>query len=172
MKNVFVIICYLPSLTVVGSIGMLILRNPYQCSLKRRHFDCEIDQDMENLGVSRRSVELCFNSCSKATNQKFQRVSTLRIRGGQSAIHTDAQDPDFNDTVTLVLMRHGESVWNAENRFTGWMDVPLTAAGERDAVAAGQLLHKHGVIIDCGFTSVLQRAIKTLQLVCLPSTNP
>ena len=62
-------------------------------------------------------------------------------------------------------MRHGQSVWNAENRFTGWMDIPLTPSGERDAIAAGRLLRAHGLTFDIAFTSVLQRAIKTLHLV-------
>ena len=65
----------------------------------------------------------------------------------------------------LVLLRHGESVWNQENRFTGWTDVGLTAEGIRQAVRAGQLLHQHGFAFDVGFTSVLKRAIKTLDLV-------
>ena len=65
----------------------------------------------------------------------------------------------------LVLLRHGESVWNLENRFTGWTDVDLTAEGVRQAVRAGQLLRQHGFAFDLGFTSVLKRAIKTLDLV-------
>ena len=65
----------------------------------------------------------------------------------------------------LVLLRHGESVWNQENRFTGWTDVGLTAEGIRQAVRAGQLLRQHGFAFDVGFTSVLKRAIKTLDLV-------
>ena len=66
---------------------------------------------------------------------------------------------------TLVLLRHGESVWNQENRFTGWTDVDLTAEGVQQAVRAGQLLRQHGFVFDRGFTSVLKRAIKTLDLV-------
>ncbi|MDQ2768977.1 MAG: 2,3-diphosphoglycerate-dependent phosphoglycerate mutase [Bacteroidota bacterium] len=65
----------------------------------------------------------------------------------------------------LVLLRHGESLWNLENRFTGWTDVDLTAEGVRQAVHAGQLLRQHGFAFDVGFTSVLKRAIKTLDLV-------
>ncbi|MGF7080614.1 2,3-diphosphoglycerate-dependent phosphoglycerate mutase [Mucilaginibacter sp. UYCu711] len=65
----------------------------------------------------------------------------------------------------LVLMRHGESVWNHENRFTGWTDVDLSAEGYNQAKRAGQLLKKHGYNFDIGFTSVLKRSIKTLHIV-------
>jgi 2,3-bisphosphoglycerate-dependent phosphoglycerate mutase len=64
----------------------------------------------------------------------------------------------------LVLLRHGESQWNQENRFTGWVDVPLSEKGIQEAKAAGQLLKKEGFVFDVAFTSVLKRAIKTLWL--------
>ena len=63
---------------------------------------------------------------------------------------------------TLVLLRHGESQWNKENRFTGWVDVPLSAQGEAEAKSAGQLMQAEGFVFDIAFTSVLKRAIKTL----------
>ncbi len=62
----------------------------------------------------------------------------------------------------LVLLRHGESTWNLENRFTGWTDVPLTATGVAQAQAAGRLLKSEGYDFDIAFTSVLSRAIWTL----------
>jgi len=62
----------------------------------------------------------------------------------------------------IVLIRHGESVWNQENRFTGWTDVGLTEKGLAEAIAAGQLLKKEGYAFDIAFTSVLKRANKTL----------
>jgi 2,3-bisphosphoglycerate-dependent phosphoglycerate mutase len=62
----------------------------------------------------------------------------------------------------LVLLRHGESTWNKENRFTGWTDVWLTEKGLREAIEAGRLLRKDGLVFDVAFTSVLKRAIKTL----------
>jgi 2,3-bisphosphoglycerate-dependent phosphoglycerate mutase len=65
----------------------------------------------------------------------------------------------------IVLLRHGESVWNQENRFTGWTDVGLTEKGFAEAVAAGQLLKKEGFAFDIAYTSVLRRAIKTLWTV-------
>jgi len=64
----------------------------------------------------------------------------------------------------LVLLRHGESLWNRENRFTGWTDVGLTARGEAEAREAGRLMKDAGLDFDLAHTSVLQRAIKTLWL--------
>ena len=63
---------------------------------------------------------------------------------------------------TLVLIRHGESTWNLENRFTGWTDVPLTATGVAQARESGRLLKEAGYEFDIAYTSVLQRAIWTL----------
>lgn len=62
----------------------------------------------------------------------------------------------------LVLIRHGESTWNKENRFTGWVDVDLTEQGNREARQAGQLLKEAGYTFDIAYTSVLKRAIRTL----------
>ena len=59
---------------------------------------------------------------------------------------------------TLVLLRHGESEWNAQNRYTGWCDVELTPKGEMEARTAGRLLHENGIELDHAFTSVLRRA--------------
>ena len=63
---------------------------------------------------------------------------------------------------TLLMMRHGESTWNRENRFTGWTDVDLTDTGVEEARRAGRLLREKGFTFDLAFTSVLKRAIKTL----------
>ena len=65
---------------------------------------------------------------------------------------------------TLVLIRHGESTWNLENRFTGWTDVDLTPTGEQQAREAGRLLRAQGWGFDVAMTSVLTRAIRTLHL--------
>jgi len=62
----------------------------------------------------------------------------------------------------LVLIRHGESEWNKENRFTGWKDVDLSDKGKEEARAAGQLLRAEGFVFDEAYTSVLKRAIRTL----------
>lgn len=66
---------------------------------------------------------------------------------------------------TLVLIRHGQSAWNLENRFTGWWDVPLTPKGVAEATAAGELLRTRGYDFDRVFTSVQSRAIKTANLM-------
>lgn len=78
----------------------------------------------------------------------------------------------------LVLLRHGESGWNRENRFTGWTDVDLSAQGVEEARSAGRLLKAEGYRFDLAFTSVLKRAIRTLHLaleeldqVWLPETK-
>lgn len=65
----------------------------------------------------------------------------------------------------IVLLRHGESTWNQENRFTGWTDVDLTPQGIQEAQNAGRLLREHGFAFDIAYTSVLKRAIRTLWIV-------
>ncbi|HOG28079.1 MAG TPA: 2,3-bisphosphoglycerate-dependent phosphoglycerate mutase, partial [Vicinamibacterales bacterium] len=62
----------------------------------------------------------------------------------------------------LVLIRHGESTWNKENRFTGWTDVDLSDKGVQEAIDGGRLLREGGYVFDVAYTSVLKRAIKTL----------
>ena len=66
---------------------------------------------------------------------------------------------------TLVLVRHGQSAWNLENRFTGWWDVDLSAAGEEEARQAGRLLADEGLLPDVAHTSLLTRAIRTLNIL-------
>lgn len=70
----------------------------------------------------------------------------------------------------VVLLRHGESQWNLENRFTGWTDVNLTAAGEAQARDAGKVLKGNGFVFDVAYTSLLTRAIRTLNL-CLETMD-
>ena len=65
----------------------------------------------------------------------------------------------------LVLVRHGESLWNRENRFTGWVDVPLTEKGEEEAREAGRLIKDAGIKFDVAYTSQLERAIRTLLII-------
>jgi 2,3-bisphosphoglycerate-dependent phosphoglycerate mutase len=73
---------------------------------------------------------------------------------------------------TLVLLRHGQSRWNDEGRFTGWWDVPLSEVGETEAVAAGRLLADEGVDVDVVYTSVLTRSISTAQLALAEAGRP
>ena len=65
----------------------------------------------------------------------------------------------------LVLLRHGESTWNKENRFTGWTDVALSEKGVQEAKTAGLLLKQNGFVFDVAYTSLLKRSIKTLWIV-------
>src|SRR5258708_2278090 len=68
-------------------------------------------------------------------------------------------------TYKLVLIRHGQSTWNLENRFTGWTDVDLSELGRQEAAAGAKLLRDEGFTFDVAYTSVLKRAIKTLWIV-------
>jgi 2,3-bisphosphoglycerate-dependent phosphoglycerate mutase len=68
-------------------------------------------------------------------------------------------------TIKLVLLRHGESIWNKEDRFTGWTDVDLSDRGITEAKEAGRTLREKGYVFDVAFTSLLKRAIRTLWLV-------
>ena len=65
----------------------------------------------------------------------------------------------------LILLRHGQSLWNLENKFTGWTDVDLSNQGIKEAHQAGKLLKNRGYTIDSAYTSVLKRAIRTLWIV-------
>jgi 2,3-bisphosphoglycerate-dependent phosphoglycerate mutase len=75
-------------------------------------------------------------------------------------------------TSTLVIVRHGESTWNAKNLFTGWVDVDLSENGEKEARNAGALLEKEGLFFDMLHTSVLTRAVRTAQLALEVSGQP
>jgi len=76
----------------------------------------------------------------------------------------DAPVPDPDTPRRLVLLRHGESDWNAKNLFTGWVDVDLTARGAAEASRGGELLRERGLLPDVVHTSVLRRAIRTTEL--------
>lgn len=78
---------------------------------------------------------------------------------------TSPQTPPPAETTKLVLLRHGQSVWNRQHRLTGWSDVALTPKGEREARAAGHLLAAAGFQFDLAFTSVLRRAADSLDIV-------
>ncbi len=77
-------------------------------------------------------------------------------------------------TVDVILIRHAQSQWNAENRFSGWADPPLTDAGRQEAVEAGKLLQKHSFGFDKVYTSVLQRAGETAHIILeqMPGQTP
>ena len=70
----------------------------------------------------------------------------------------------------LVILRHGESLWNLENKFTGWIDIDLSKNGENEASSAGKLLKKEGFIFDLAYTSLLKRANNTLE-ICMKNMD-
>ncbi len=72
----------------------------------------------------------------------------------------------------LILLRHGQSQWNLENRFTGWKDVPLTTQGMNEAIAAGKIIKRNNIRIDLIFSSVLQRANETARLAVIEINQP
>ena len=65
----------------------------------------------------------------------------------------------------IVLIRHGQSKWNLENKFTGWKDIDLSENGINEAIEAGRLIKKHALTFDVAFASVLQRAKKTMSII-------
>ena len=65
----------------------------------------------------------------------------------------------------LILIRHGQSKWNAENKFTGWVDVDLSKNGELEAKKSGELIKNLNIKIDLSYTSFLKRAVRTLEIV-------
>lgn len=85
-------------------------------------------------------------------------VACLLPSTAQVSVYDDA------GTYTLVLLRHGESQWNLENRFTGWVDVDVTAKGQQEALTAGALMRDANITVDMAFTSLQKRAIKTCAL--------
>ena len=98
---------------------------------------------------------------------------THLIQGGTPCDLPSTNTPPFSlaqygetSVYTLILLRHGESEWNSQNRYTGWCDVPLTKQGENEARSAGRLLEENGIEVDHAFTSVLRRASFTCNM-CL-----
>ncbi len=103
-------------------------------------------------------------------NQKYRPVSEPPSLDSKMLAKTTVLSPCFIQPLLptpmykLVLIRHGESTWNLENRFTGWTDVDLTPTGVNQAMSAGKLLKAEGWDFDLCYTSVLKRAIRTLWL--------
>ncbi len=92
-------------------------------------------------------------------------VGKLRRLWFQVELNCIVSEQDGLEMKTLVLLRHGESTWNKENRFTGWTDVDLSEKGIEEAHEAGRTLLEEGYSFDVAFTSVLKRAIRTLWIV-------
>jgi len=101
---------------------------------------------------------------------RMLRYSPVNLRRTSPATEASAREetrPTKSQTAMhkLVLVRHGESTWNRENRFTGWTDVDLSEKGVQEAHEAGRTLRKEGYVFDVAFTSVLKRAIRTLWIM-------
>jgi hypothetical protein len=108
------------------------------------------------------------SSSSPTSSQKQQNTIVHVVKGG---LPCDTHIPQFQLSnygkealYTLVLLRHGESEWNLQNKFTGWCDVPLTDRGRQEAHDAGRLLRQNSIEVDLAFTSFLQRAIFTTNM--------
>src|SRR6478736_4736161 len=98
---------------------------------------------------------------------RSRRATGIASPSSRAQRHNCARAPDRRETsmYKVVLLRHGESQWNKENRFTGWADVGLTEQGMQEAKRAATLLRDAGFSFDIAFTSMLKRAIKTLWTV-------
>lgn len=99
------------------------------------------------------------------TSHRTEEATAQSIHLFDGGIPTDPRPPPFTlaqfgeeSLYTLILLRHGESEWNLQNRYTGWCDVPLTKTGEIEARTAGRLLYENDIEVDHAFTSVLKRA--------------
>lgn len=109
------------------------------------------------------NVSAFFSAPPNARTVALSRCRTLE-RPRQSTRQSQAASSLYMKH-TVVLVRHGESTWNKENLFTGWVDVPLSEKGVGEATAGGKLLKEDGFTFDVAYTSTLKRAIKTLWLV-------
>lgn len=84
---------------------------------------------------------------------------------GSTQTESQGCSKEAKKTFQVVFIRHGESIWNLENRFTGWTDVPLTETGRKEAQTAGKALKEKGFTFDKCYTSYLKRAVHTLDIV-------
>ena len=125
--------------------------------------------DAIEMAKGARYASIVSHRSGKAEDTTIADNRLLRIEGplGRSARYRvgAAFRRERTAVSRVVLLRHGESVWNRENRFTGWTDVGLSERGIAEAQDAGRLLHREGYVFDVAFTSVLKRAIKTLWIV-------
>ncbi len=102
-------------------------------------------------------------ACEEANATHAPAGAQCKHQDGDQHPHEGQRVGDTAVTRKLVLLRHGQSQWNLDNRFTGWVDVELTEQGRREAAAAGRLMREEGLQFDVAHTSVLKRAIHTLQ---------
>jgi len=100
-------------------------------------------------------IEIMMSMTAASALNRLTRTARISVfRNGNMAMSSE--------TLKLVLVRHGESTWNQENKFTGWYDCPLSDKGHHEAEAAGKLLKEENFKFDAAYTSMQQRAIRTL----------
>ena len=148
-------------------------RAGYACVMSHRSGETE-DATIADLAVATNCGQIKTGSLSRSDrlakyNQLLRIEEELGANArflGRAALRAGLRAPAGRSMTMhkLVLLRHGESIWNRENRFTGWTDVDLSETGWPRRRAAGQLLREEGFAFDVAFTSVLKRAIKTLWL--------
>src|SRR5205814_9611654 len=105
----------------------------------------------------------CSSSSTAHSRSCAERRTTSETRSRRPPCAMRGRCVEARPMPTLVLVRHGQSLWNLENRFTGWVDVPLTEKGEAEARRAGELLKAFR--FDVAYTSVLSRAEETLRII-------
>lgn len=112
-------------------------------------------------------LAFCSSSASLAKEQVTLagRIVANDVASPSTIIRSNhvTNDVSYKKRATLILIRHGESIWNKQNRFTGWVDVPLTEKGRREAILAADQIK--GITLDAAYTSKLQRAQQSLQLI-------
>ena len=114
-------------------------------------------------GSASRTDRICKYNQLLRIEEELGSAATFAGRARQSAaLRRDTRQSASEPMHKVVLLRHGESTWNKENRFTGWTDVDLTERGRDEAREAGRLLRDGGYVFDVAYTSVLKRAIRTL----------
>eukprot|EP00056_Hartaetosiga_gracilis_P011693 m.178230 g.178230 ORF g.178230 m.178230 type:complete len:311 (+) comp13557_c1_seq1:50-982(+) len=116
------------------------------------------------------------SSCSSQKGIELKKEETVTVNEGNDGPSTFSSPVNklngeptstsvSNSTVTVVFVRHGESEWNRENKFTGWVDVGLTDKGAGEAIEAGRILKDKGFVFDIAFSSVLKRSIRTCNYI-------
>ena len=116
------------------------------------------------LAVRRRLLETGARHTRVAGKHRLERWRLRHRQANQAGEHPQARLGNLT-MIKIVLLRHGQSTWNEENRFTGWTDVDLSRRGREEALEAGRLLESREYSFDCAYTSLLKRAIRTLWIV-------
>lgn len=117
--------------------------------------------------ITRRESQT-FSAC--VTSNNWRQFSSALAEGSPQPLNLNLNDEGLLST--LILLRHGESEWNYQNRYTGWCDVGLTEKGEAEARTAGRLLYENGIEVDQAYTSVLKRAEQSCSMALKSAKQP